>query len=291
MIDNISLDSLKIFYEVANQKNITQASRVLYISQPAITQSINKLEDQLNTKLFVRHSKGVELTYVGGLVYNKVVQALGSINQIDKILEQESNFLQGQLVIGCGTTLAKELLVQSLVSFMTKYPHITVKIKDITYDEMLFGLQTGQLDLCLVQQNQKEQTYTFKKAFETNYVLVAGEGLSVPNIKTFDQLNNYTFVAQDIESHSRQVFNKFLNEYAVVPKQLHEVSGYNLVKELCVLGVGLGFIPEYLVKKEIESGKLKTVSLPSELYGIKYGYLYNENFLNKIGQEFLKFLP
>ncbi len=90
----INLDYYKIFYEVAKYKNITKASNVLFISQPAITQTIKKLEETLNAKLFLRHSKGVILTPIGQKIFNQVENALNLLKMSKILQKMKKNFYQ-----------------------------------------------------------------------------------------------------------------------------------------------------------------------------------------------------
>ena len=80
----------KIFYEVAKEGNITRASEKLFISQPAVSQSIKKLEEELEVSLFIRNKSGVTLTSIGQEIFTKVDGAILSLKDIDKIIEEKN---------------------------------------------------------------------------------------------------------------------------------------------------------------------------------------------------------
>ena len=65
------LSQYRIFHEVARCGNISRAAKELYISQPAISKAISKLEENLNTKLFIRNSRGVQLTKEGNILFQQ----------------------------------------------------------------------------------------------------------------------------------------------------------------------------------------------------------------------------
>ena len=101
-----NLNNYKIFYEVAKCKNITKASNNLYISQPAISQVIKKLEEDLDCILFVRSKKGMELTSIGEKIFTQVESSLNGLNTISELISKEKGLLIGELNIGSGSNIA-----------------------------------------------------------------------------------------------------------------------------------------------------------------------------------------
>ena len=98
---NIDLELYKVFYIVAKNKHMTKASEELHISQPAISQSIKKLEDQLGGTLFLRSNKGMELTEEGKMFYEYVKGALKLINNAENEFTSFKDLTRGEIKIGC----------------------------------------------------------------------------------------------------------------------------------------------------------------------------------------------
>ena len=117
-----TLDKYRIFYEVAKSKNITKASERLFISQPAVSQTIKKLEDELSATLFIRNKKGVELTRFGQEVFQRVETAMLSLETINKISRDENELLRGSVVVGSGSNLAREMLTLPIKNFLDSFP-------------------------------------------------------------------------------------------------------------------------------------------------------------------------
>ena len=113
---NQNLSSYWIFYTVANAGNISKAAKELYISQPAISKSIQKLEDNLGCKLFSRSSRGVILTDEGQLLYGHVKEAFETLNQGEEKLKRSIDLGVGHLQIGVSSTLCKHILLPYLNS-------------------------------------------------------------------------------------------------------------------------------------------------------------------------------
>ena len=111
---NQTLSQYKVFYTVAETGSISRAARELYISQPAISKSIGKLEEALGTRLFARSSRGVTLTEEGTLLYGHVKSAFESISRAEDELSRIREFGIGHIRIGVSTTLCKYILLPYL---------------------------------------------------------------------------------------------------------------------------------------------------------------------------------
>ena len=111
---NQNLSSYRIFYTVANAGNISKAAKELYISQPAISKSIQKLEESLECKLFSRSSRGVALTDEGALLYSHVKEAFETLTQGEEQLKRSIELGVGHIRIGVSSTLCKFMLLPYL---------------------------------------------------------------------------------------------------------------------------------------------------------------------------------
>ncbi len=165
MYNNLNLNTLKYFYEIANTKNITKASHNLNISQPALTKALKLLEEELNTKLFNRSKKGVILTDEGEILYEytkKMLQNLGStLNVINETKEQG-----GHLYIGATTTNFLEPILPTLDQFRKLHPNIKIEIvlEEISVLEKYNKL--GKLDILIKNSYEEIDNYEIIKSFQ-----------------------------------------------------------------------------------------------------------------------------
>ena len=111
---NVNLELYKYFYVVAKNKNMTKASEELFISQPALSQSIKKLEEQLNCTLFFRNNKGMELTKEGEALFDYITGAMLQINNAENELLDFKELDKGEIRIGSSTTITRTYLIKSL---------------------------------------------------------------------------------------------------------------------------------------------------------------------------------
>lgn len=291
MISNINLESLKVFYEVAKEKNITRAAEKLFISQPAVTQTINKLESQLNTKLFIRHPKGISLTTAGVGVYNETAKALKHVSNINDVLFNENNLTTGEIVIGCGTILAKEFLVDPICNFLKQHPNIKFTIYDEPQKKLINKLLIGEVDIIISQKSSElKQPLTFTPITLENYILISGQSFNTNNITTLSHLNQIPFIVQNENTSSRSIFNEFVRKNNLVIPFVHEVSGYNMIMELCKNNIGIGLVPSYVANKLLQNNELKKINIETNLNTIELGYITNTSHNLKALQRFLTFM-
>lgn len=156
-----NLNYYKIFYEVAKTGNISKAADALFISQPAVSKSITKLEQSLNHTLFIRSKKGVKLTEEGKTLYQHLDTAFESIENAEKTLKRIGQLGMGQLRIGVSTSLCKYILLPYLQDFIRANPHIKVSIECNPTFETIQLLKQGKIDIGLICETPLEKHFTF----------------------------------------------------------------------------------------------------------------------------------
>ena len=211
---NIDLELYKVFYIVAKNKHMTKASEELHISQPAISQSIKKLEDQLGGTLFLRSNKGMELTEEGKMFYEYVKGALELINDAENEFTSFKDLTKGEIKIGCSTTLTKLILMNALKEFHKEYPNININITNNLTSKKIKELKQG---------------------FVYNPEFYNGE------VNNFEELNKLPLILQKEESNSRKLLDYIAlqNGVKLIPKM--EVVSQELITEFVNIGLGIGF--------------------------------------------------
>ena len=126
---NISYDWYRIFYYVALNGNITIASEQLFISQPAVSQSIKQLESSLGCILFIRTAKGVKLTEEGKVLYQHIAKGIEQIKLGEKRLKSQLSLESGEIHIGASDMTLEYLLLPYLEEFHNLYPKIKIIVK------------------------------------------------------------------------------------------------------------------------------------------------------------------
>lgn len=277
---NIDLELYRVFYIVAKNKHMTRASEELHISQPAISQSIKKLEDQLGGTLFLRSNKGMELTNEGEMFFDYVKGALELINNAENEFTSFKKLDKGEIKIGASSTITKIVLIDTIKKFHKDYPNIKINITNDLTKDLLIDLEKGKLDFVIYNEGEKKNTNIDTiKLKEIRQGFIYNPNYYKDTIKKLDDLVKFPLILQKKESNSR----KFLDEYTLKNKLLleanTEVVSQELVIDFTEAGLGIGFsiidlankkypyLKELVINKNIPSTKIylsknKHINLP-----------------------------
>lgn len=265
---NINLDLYKVFYIVAKNGSISAAANILFISQPAITFQIKKLEEQLGVSLFIRTKHGVILTEEGKVLFNYVKKGIENIINGENAISNLKNLDSGTIRIGVSTTICRYVLMPSLEKFHEKYPKIDIQINNNLSDNLLKELRNGNLDILIM----------FKPSNENNDLILTPitdvQDIFVGNKKYYDltkgilntkNLKSYPLILPSSSSNSRIHLNKYLkeNNYNINPKL--EVVSYNLIIDLIKAGFGIGYATKEFILDELNNKSLYEIKLDNTI--------------------------
>ena len=301
-----TLSSYHIFNAVAEAGNISKAAKNLYISQPAISRAVSKLEQNLSVKLFIRGSRGVHLTEEGKLLYKHTRSAFDALKKGEENLRRINALGIGQLRIGVSTTLCKYILMPYLQQFIEKYPHIQVTIQCHSTYETLTLLEDGKIDIGLVGEPNSTHALEFLPVTEIEDIFVATEtylkNLTVREQKesafpetaihknrrsTAKKLSDTSLAAfkngnlmlLDEKNISRVHIEDYFKKHNIETGQILEVSNMDLLIDFSKIGLGIGCVIKEFVQKELDDHSLVELPLPARIDKRKVGFAYNKTEL------------
>lgn len=279
---NQNLSSYWIFYTVANAGNISKAAKELYISQPAISKSIQKLEESLNCKLFSRSSRGVILTDEGNLLYGHVKEAFETLGTGEEKLKRSIELGVGHLKIGVSSTLCKYMLLPYLQEFIKRNPHISISINCQSTNETLKLLDENKIDIGLIGKPQTLKNMTFYHLNNIEDVFVATKdylrNLSTRGIKKSEILQNSTLMLLDKNNMTRQYIDDYLQENQIAIAETIDISDMDLLIDFAKIGVGVACVIRSFVSKDLEAGNLIEIPLGIPIHKREVGFAYKQNF-------------
>lgn len=249
---DINFELYKVFYEVANAKSISKGAENLMISQPAVTQSIKTLEDELNGKLFIRTPKGVILTNEGEILYNYIKEGMTYFINGRNKFESLKTLDTGVINIGSTTTISESYLMPYLKKFSTDYPNVVINIKNDLTDNLIKDLRNGNLDIVIMSTSSQSNI----KDLQVNYLtdlndIFAGckeyKGLKL----NIEELLKKEILLQKAPSITRNNFNEFLKNNNLTCNIKMEVVSHGLLSSLAENNFGIA-----LLTKEYVSNKL-----------------------------------
>lgn len=286
------LSHYKIFYEVARLSNISKAAKELYISQPAISKSISKLEESLDITLFTRNSRGVTLTVEGQLLFEHINEAFSAISLGEKQIKRMKDFKMGKIRIGVSNALCRYVLLPKLKQFVMNYPHVMINISSQSTSSTETMLENGLLDLGVVAFSGSKKNFIFRKIMDVHDVFVASpEYISNVRLREGNDCNLLTssnLMMLDKNNNTRRYVDSFLEIHRIIPNQLLEVTTLDLLIEFAKIGLGIACVIREFVEDELQNGTLIEIPTDFTIDTRSIGYHYAKNNPNPTLHSFLE---
>lgn len=291
---NQSLSSYRIFYTVANTGNISKAAKELYISQPAISKSIQKLEESLGCRLFSRSSRGVLLTDEGRLLYDHVRTAFETLTLGEEKLKRSIELGVGHLKLGVSSTLCKYLLLPYLKEFVRQNPHISISISCKSTNETLKLLEENKIDIGLIGRPAalKNIHFDFLEEIEDTFVATHDylHNLRARGITRHEILSNATLMMLDKNNMTRQYIDSYLLENQIQIHDSIDISDMDLLIDFARIGVGAACVIKNFVRKDLADGSLVEIPLDIPIPKREVGFAYRTNIRPSTSlEEFIRF--
>lgn len=275
---NQNLSSYRIFYTVANTGNISKAAKELYISQPAISKSIQKLEESVGCKLFSRSSRGVVLTDEGKLLYEHVSEAFETLTMGEEKLKRSIELGVGHLKIGVSSTLCKYLLLPYLKEFIRQNPHISISISCQSTNDTLKLLEDNKIDIGLIGKPENLKNIHFDFLEEIEDIFVAAKdylrNLKARGIQKDHILQSSTLMLLDKNNMTRQYIDDYLQENQIIIKDSIDISDMDLLIDFARIGVGVACVIKNFVREDLENGTLLEIPLGFPIHKREVGFAY-----------------
>ena len=289
-----NLSQYKIFYEVAKAGNISKAAKELYISQPAISKAISKLEDSLGLSLFTRSSRGVQLTSEGEILFEHTREAFDALDRGEQELKRIQEFDIGHLRIGVSNTLCKYILLPYLKTFIDQYPHMKITIESQATAQTLARLEQQKIDLGLVAEPSVRRDLAFIPVMDIQDTFVTTpnylENLYLREGQDTSLFETGNIMLLDTSNMTRHHVDEYMSDNNILPRQVLEVTTMDLLIEFAKIGLGIACVIKELVQKELDSGMLVEIPLDIPIHRRTIGFAYHPANQAMALKTFLEFL-
>ncbi|MBI5122505.1 LysR family transcriptional regulator [Candidatus Roizmanbacteria bacterium] len=272
------ITELNRFIQVAKNGNLTKTAESLFITQSALSQSIKRLEQELDTKLFTQKGKTLHITPDGAAI-SEIGERI--IELWEKLKTPKARtFLKPTFTIGVFDNAA--LRLGKYFQNNLKKDNTNLELIIDTSGKLLSKLQFGVLDLaiCIVDEKFLDKNIMLLKTFTEKL-------LPVSLIKFKDEIQSIPFILYNKDSHTRKQIDEVFIKKGISPNIYAESTSVTFMKQLAILGSGIALLPENLVAAELQQGILKKQKLPISfqrkfgLYIQKNGRLTKDNSLIK----------
>ena len=299
-----ALSSYHIFNAVAETGNLSKAAKLLYISQPAISRAVSKLEQSLSVRLFIRNSRGVHLTEEGKLLYEHTKSAFDSLRKAEEGIKRIHNLGAGRLRIGVDASLYKHILMPQLQLFIQKHPHIQISIKCHNGSDAIRLLEDGNLDIALISEPFGLYNLEFLPAATIQDVFVAtGSYLkninlreqdtvtkppSVKNRRTTEKraavssllyLKDGVLMLPEKNTFSRTHMENYFAKNQIETGTVLEFDNMDMRVDFAKIGMGISCVVKEFIKEELENKILTELPLPVSPGKRTVGFAYRKTAL------------
>lgn len=288
-----NLSQYRIFHAVAQAGNISKAAKELYISQPAISKSISRLEESLGTTLFTRSSRGVHLTEEGKILFEHTSAAFDALSQGELELRRIREFHMGQLRLGGSNTLCRFVLVSYLKRFIEQYPHIKITIESQSSSRTLSMVEQQQIDIGLVAEPGTLKNLVFLPVMEIEDIFVATpsylENMHLREGQEADLFQVGNIMLLDRNNITRTHIDDYLKSSRIPVNHPLEVTTMDLLIEFARIGLGVGCVIREFVKEDLDNGRLVEIRLGSPIPRRTIGFAYRNGHTSRALETFLRF--
>ena len=256
------LGQLAAFVEVARLRSVSRAASALFLTQPALTARLQRLERDLDTRLFTRTSRGMRLTEAGRAFLPYAERVLSTIDEGRRHVENLEGAGAGRLVVGAAPAVSTYVLPRLLKRFALTYPTVQVSVKTGHSEEVLEMILREQADVGLVRALRHpdiastpfyedrvvlvvEPEHRFAEAGRIKLVEIAREQLIL-----FDRTSSY-----------HDLTNALFRGAGVSPRGVMELDNIDAAKKMVVEGFGVALLPRTAVADELDAGTLREVSI------------------------------
>ena len=287
---NTNLNLYKVFFEVARVGNISLASKKMLISQPAISRSIKKLEEELDVSLFYRTINGMSLTDKGKELYGYVEDAYNSIRTGERSMMESTNLYKGKLVVGAPSHIASFYLFDKLKQFHLDYPQIEISVISRSTADMIKQLENHKIDFIIdtspIEGNEK--MLCIKKLTELQHCFVALKKHDYNNkIKSIRDLEEYPLILPVAHSYHRKKLNDLAMNCDTNFKNVISIETSEMIRESILQDLGIGYIIKDVVKRQLEDGDVEIIKIDEDLPRIALNIVYSDKYLTNIPKFFI----
>lgn len=289
---NQNLSLYRIFYATALAGNISKAADELFISQPAISQSIKKLEQSLDTALFVRNSRGVQLTEEGELLFAHVKSAFQTLEAGEHQLRLRRELGVGHLRIGVSSTLCKYVLLPYLTDFVKLHPHVQVTIACQSTNHTLQMLEREDLDLGLTGRpdhlhgmefcpvRRIQDVFVASREYLEHMLFFLGQNAKerLPDLSASDSallLKSGILMLLDKENLTRQYLDQYFKERQLFPENILEATSMDLLIDFAKIGLGIACVIREFVETDLKEEALLELPAPFPIASREIGFMFS----------------
>lgn len=287
---------LKVFCTVAETKSFSKASEIIHLTQPAVSLQIQALEEIYETKLFDRSSSTVTLTPAGEILYKYSKDILGLYAVAEKSIGELTGLVKGSISIGASSTIGNYVLPAVIADFRRTHPKIKVHLSIGNTKRTIELLNSGNIDIGLVEGDVTRQKLVVEKLIEDELVVITPAvhpWVKKKEVSIFE-VTKEPFILREEGSGTRQIIEKYFNKHGISTHDMKSstmLGSTEAIKEAVENGIGISIVSRWAARRERKYGCLKLLSIKEEKFYRDFSLIQNKNAIASHAlDEFLTYL-
>lgn len=287
----LNLNLYKTFYDVAKSGSINGASKNTFTSQPAISKSIKKMEEELGVKLFVRNSSGVSLTNNGEKLFYYIETAFNNLTMARRSIKEDQNFKMGSISIGVPSHIASFFLLDRIKKFHEDYPKISITIISRASKELMellrshivdFVIDTSPLDVI------EDKSIIVKKIIEVEHCFFAKkDNYDIDRVTSLEDLTNLPVILPVPRSMHRKCLEKVLDSKSVKFNNVMSIENSETIIQAVNSNMGIGYVIKDLINNEQYKDNFEIIKIKDQLPKITLNLIYFKNYLSVVPKRYI----
>ncbi len=273
----LNLSQLQTFVTVVAEGSMTAAADKLYLTQPAVSQQMKNLEDELGVELIVRGSKQIKMTAQGEVLCEHAKKILSLVQQTEISIKSVGAQLRGELRIGTLNSIGLHLM-SPVVSRLLKYnPDFKIKVDYATGETLIQNYKKGELDILVLPEVEKHFKTTLPDSksqilFQEEMWLVgSGKDEFYPLSLKLEEVKKIPYVHF---SNEFPEFDLLLKSKVGTLQSVFESSNVGTLKRVIEAGLGIGFLPSHSIRKQVRGGRLNHIRVQDFDYKMDFIYYF-----------------
>ena len=258
----MQLKDIQYVVTVARESSFSRAAQILFVSQPALSQSIKRLENKLGVPLFIREGKTVKLTSAGEIFVADGIEILRMSSALKKKMSDIINLKDCHLKIGISTFYSNCYLPRIIPSFQRQYPSVHLEIIEESSNVLEELAHNGEVDFCMIPGPldnkqldsqilcQEQILMALPPNHHLNKQLTPALSSGLPFID-LALLKDEPFIFLKKHQKFTKIGLQLCQNAGFAPNIVFETGNWNTIHSLVSTGLGLGFIPEILTEVPI----------------------------------------
>ncbi|MFE4141112.1 LysR family transcriptional regulator [Peribacillus sp. YIM B13472] len=271
-------DALKTFVTLVEVKNFTKTAEMLLMSQPSVSLHIKKLEEEFQTKLFLRSPKFLKVTLTGEILYDRAKQMITIYEQTRQDIQEHDSSIKGELKIGASFTIGEYILPSLLIDLQEDYPELELQVVIGNTEEIVQAVRLYKVDIGLIEGQTNEKELSVHPFMQDELFIVSSNNHALANKDEVEitDLHDQAWVTREVGSGTREYLNHVIRSNGLKIKSILTISSNQGIKETLIKnGVGLALLSRSVIERDVQNKILSIIQVKNESFNRTLSYVYS----------------